>query len=191
MAAIVEYKRLHQEIVMRHALIFGVTFLLAGCEVIGLKEAEPDYVGEFSGGLNWTTSCNVTCSSTYAVAGRVELILEQEGSNVEGEGTIYVTMTPGPVSPQNCGSAPDRKWDGGSDITGNAASFRVHHEYTATGFMTVLTKTTFVGSITGETVTGIVTIETSGQQTTPSSPGACSSREGGTATFNVTLRKKS
>lgn len=161
----------------------GVT----ACDVIGLKE-DPDFKGEFSGTMAYsvTNTPGVTCSSTAQISGRVEIEeFAQTGANVAGEGTIFVAEVGGPASPSGCGSGPNRGWDGSGSLEGTASSFSFAHAYTATGVMTILTNSKFVGTIQGDVITGTVTISHQGQGVIGNSKVV----EGGSGTYNVTLRK--
>ena len=163
-----------------------ITIFCAGCEIIGIGGTL--YEGSFSGPMNYSVTSRVTCSSTYAVTGRVEIELDDDaaGANVKGEGTIFVTATPGPVSPSDCGPAPARNWDGGEKFSGSASDIRFDHEYTVNGPMTVITRSAFSGALTNDMITGAVTIGWTG--TGLINPPNVST-EAATATFNVTLRK--
>jgi hypothetical protein len=137
--------------------------------------------------MNYAVTSNVTCTSTYAVTGRVEIDLDEgSGSNVNGEGTVFVTATPGPASPTGCGPAPNRQWDGGDDFSGPASDIRFDHEYTATGAMTVVTRSSFRGALSNGEIAGTVMIGWTG--TGLISPPTVTT-ESATATFNVVLRK--
>jgi hypothetical protein len=166
------------------ALILGLG--CGACEVAGLAGGTT-YEGSFSGPMNYSVSSGVTCTSTYSVTGRVEIELdESSGSNVNGEGTIFVTASPGPASPTGCGPAPNRRWDGGEDFSGPASDIRFDHEYTDTGAMTVVTRSSFTGALSNGEISGTVTIGWTGTGViTPPNV----TTESATATFNVVLRK--
>jgi len=61
-----------------------LAFLAGACDVVGISGGTK-YEGSFSGPMNYSVSSGVTCSSTYAVTGRVEIELDEgSGSNADG-----------------------------------------------------------------------------------------------------------
>lgn len=166
-------------------LILGSTTVCLGCDTLGISGGET-YKGNFSGPMNYTVACNVTCTSVSTVSGRVEIELEQSGSKLAGEGTVFANVVGGVASPSGCGTGPSRNWDGGGNFNGTAASFGFSHEYTASGAMTVTTRTTFAGVLIGDVINGVVTITHTGEGNI--NPG-CRSTEGSSASFNVTLQR--
>lgn len=159
----------------------------AACEVVGLGGGTK-YEGAFSGPMNHTMTSGITCATTYDVTGRVEIELDDDasGSNASGEGTIFVTARPGPPSPSTCGTAPNRNWDGGGNFSRPASDIRFDHEYTVTGPMTVVTKSSFAGALVNGEITGTVTLSWTG--TGLINPPTVTN-ESASATFNVNLRK--
>jgi hypothetical protein len=170
---------------MRAGLSVLVCFAISACGDLGPRTDGSRYTGEFSGPLVWTTASRVSCVSTYAVTGKIQIDLEQSGNNVTGEGDVELTETPGPVSPQECGPAPNRSWGGGGRISGTTSTFSFSHQYTASGVLVETSKATLAGTVSSGVINGTLTVNHSGTGTI----GGLTTTTGGSGTFNVTLRR--
>ena len=159
--------------------------VFAGCGDLGLGSGGEKHQGVFTGPLVWTVTSRVSCVTTYAVSGDIEIELKQSGDNVTGEGSVELTQTPGPVSPAECGPAPNRSWGGSGAITGTTSSFRFSHQYTASGVLVETSTATFIGELSDDVIEGTLAIDLSGSGTIE----GVSTTTGGSATFNVTLRR--
>lgn len=173
---------------MRAGIPLLIGAALAACDVVGIGDSKDTYNGDVAGSFAWFTKANVTCTTPYAVTGKLKIELTERDGKVSGRGDYELVETPGVPAEQGCGPAPGRSFGGHGAISGMISDFTFTHSYTAQGVITERTTATFVGSLSSGIISGMLTIEHSGSGFVPENQGV-QTTTGGTGVFSVTLKK--